>query len=404
MSILENVRNNTGTINSYLIMALGFSLALSTGAVNTIVILMIVLFLIENKYKERFITIKGNIFVYLIVGVFVMHLVGLVWSDNLSMAYDTLRRMKKLLFIPFLMMYVKKEHIFYYFQAFISGMMISEILTYLIWFDVIPPFMHATNIMPAPLMKHFDYTVYTAMALFLLLYMLLFKKEEPFFKKVIGGVFASTMLLNLFFSGGRAGQVGFFILLFVLVVSYFKGRIFRGIGIFLFFSSTVFYLSYQYLPLFKTRVNQGIHAINSFQPGVQDTSLGTRFGLNINYYTIFKENPIIGIGTGDYIDEYKKINAVSKYITAVQNPHNMYMLMAVQFGILGLFIFLLPFGYQLYYGLKIKDNLRVIRIAFPVFFMSIMFVYWYFYAFKPLMLFVFFSSILYVKLVDNPKT
>ena len=404
MSILENIKNNTGMINSYLIMALGFSLALSTGAVNTIVILMIVLFLIENKYKKRFATIKGNIFVYLIVGVFVMHLVGLVWSDNLSMAYDTLRRMKKLLFIPFLMMYVKKEHIFYYFQAFISGMMISEILTYLIWFDVIPPFMHATNIMPAPLMKHFDYTVYTAMALFLLLYMLLFKKEEPFFKKVIGGVFASTMLLNLFFSGGRAGQVGFFILLFVLVVSYFKGRIFRGIGIFLFFSSTVFYLSYQYLPLFKTRVNQGIHAINSFQPGVQDTSLGTRFGLNINYYTIFKENPIIGIGTGDYIDEYKKINAVSKYITAVQNPHNMYMLMAVQFGILGLFIFLLPFGYQLYYGLKIKDNLRVIRIAFPVFFMSIMFVYWYFYAFKPLMLFVFFSSILYVKLVDNPKT
>ena len=384
-----------GKTNSYLIVFLAFSLPLSVAGVNAALIFMALFFLYERAYRERFLSIKKNPFVYLMIAIVVMHVVGCLWSDNMAVAMGGLGKVKKYFWIPFLMMYVKKEHIVYYFQGFILGMMISEVLTYLVWLDVIPFFGYANEEFPSPLMKHFDYTVYAAMALFLLLYLLLFKKEKSKGKKSIAIFFTLTMLLNLFFTGGRAGQVGFFILLLALILNYFKGRVVKGISVFTLVSFLMFFLSYQFIPLFKARVDKGVNAVTHFQPGTQTTSLGMRFGLNINYYTIFKEHPLMGVGTGDYIDEYRKVNEKSLYKTPVMNPHNMYMLMAVQFGIFGLIIFLLPFLYQIYYGIKIKDDLQVMRIAFPIFFLAIMLVYWYLYAFKTLMLFVFFSAILY---------
>lgn len=394
-------------LSSYLLMGLAFSISTSVAVTNLIVALLIVIFLYERDYKVRFSIIKNNPFVYIVFAYVLMYIIGYIWSENIIMAQETLGRVKKLLYIPLLMMFVRREHILYYLQAFVLGMMLSEILTYLVWLDVILPFMHATHEMPSPLMRHTEYTLYVAIAVILIIYFLMYKKNITLIQKIITIVFLTTMLLNLFISGGRAGQFGFFILFFILMLDYFKDKLLKGMMIFGIVSTILFTLAYNFIPLFENRVDKGIYEVSHFTAGEQQTSLGIRMALNKNYFEVFLENPW-GVGTGDYQDAYVKVNENSLYKTHVTHPHNMYLLILVQFGIFGTIIFLSIFIYQLYYGFKVKDDLRFLRIAFPVFFLTMSTVNWYLYTFHTMFLFIFFSAILYyhygeLPLVKEPR-
>jgi len=403
LSKTKQVFVNTDNLLSYLVMGLAFAISTSVAATNLILVVLILVFLYEREYKQRFETIKYNPLAYVVFVFVFMHIIGCLWSDNLGMAVEVLHRVKKMLYLPLLMMFVKREHIWYYFQFFVLGMMFSETLTYLVWLDIIPKFMYATAEMPSVLMIHFNYTVFVAMAVFLLIYLLLYKKDKTNLQIALAIFFLATMVFNLLFSGGRAGQIGFFILFFVLVIYYFKKSILKGLLTFSVVSSILFSLAYTFIPLFQDRTNKAVHEVTHFKQGNQNTSLGIRLALNKNYFEIVKENLWLGVGTGDYIDEYKLVNEKSKYPTPITNPHNMYMQVLVQYGVFGLLLFLMIFVYQLYYGFKIKDDLQVIRIAFPLFFLAIMFVYWYLYAFNTMMLFIFFSAILYRKFDKEVK-
>jgi len=387
--------NDSDLVASYLIIGLGFFIATSVAVTNLILVLLVLLFLYERRYQERFELVKRNPLTYIIFALVLMHVIGFLWSENLQIAGETFSRVKKLMWVPFLMMYVKKEHIVYYLQAFVLGMMISEILTYLVWFDIIPQFMYATENYPSPLMKSTNYSPFVAMSSFLLLYFILFYKDQGVVQKIISLLFAGTMIINLFITGGRAGQVGFFVLFLVLILGYFKGKIFKGLLFFSIATSIIFLLAYNNLSFFKIRIDEGITQAIQFSPGKQDTSVSVRMALNKNYYEVFKENFLLGVGTGDYMDEYKKVNSKSLYKTHITHPHNMYMLIFVQLGIVGGLIFLTLFLYQIYYAFKVEDEFRPIRIAFPLFFMAIMSINWYLYTFHTMFLFIYFTAILY---------
>jgi len=405
--MLNRIKNmiiqDTDNLTSYLLVGLGFFISTSVAGTNFIFLLLILIFMFERRYKERFNKIKNNPFTYIVLAFLLLHLLGCLWSDNLPMSIEVLHRVKKFLYIPFLMMFVKKEHVIYYLQAFVAGMMLSEILTYLVWLEIIPKFMYATDEMPAPLMIHTYYTPYIAMADFLLIYFLLYKKHKTNVQKIITSFFTLTMLLNLFITGGRAGQIGFFVLFLVLILFYFRGRLFKGMIIFGVISSILLSIVYETIPLFKDRADKAVYEVTHFVPGKQKTSLGIRMALNKNYFQVFLENPLFGVGTGDYLDAYKEINEKSLYPTPVTHPHNMYMLILVQFGVLGMLLFLSIFIYQIYYGIKVKDDLQVLRIAFSLFFLVIMMVNWYLYTFNTLFLFIYFSAILYYQYDEKVK-
>lgn len=392
---LQILLQDKDALCSYLIIGLAFFIPTSVAGTNLILFLLLLLFVWEGKYKVRFSFIKNNPFVYIVFAYVMVHLIGCLWSEDLVMAGETLKRAWKLMYIPFLMMFIKREHVWYYLQAFVLGMMISEILTYLVWLDIISPFMHATNEMPSPLMQHTYYTPYVAMGSALLIYFLIYKKHKTNVQKTITVFFLFTMLLNLFIAGGRGGQVGFFVLFFVLMLYYFKEKVSKGVIIFSIISTILLSLAYQFVPLFENRVDKGIDEVTHFVPGKQTTSLGIRLALNKNYFEIFLENYWLGVGTGDYIDAYKEVNQNSKFQTDLTHPHNMYLLIFVQFGLVGGIIFLAIFAYQLLFGFKIKDDLQVLRIAFPLFFLVIMTVNWYLYTHHTLFLFIFFSTVLY---------
>ena len=83
-------------------------------------------------------------------------------------------------------------------------------------------------------------------------------------------------------------------------------------------------------------------------------------------------------------------------LTTTVNPHNMYILILVQFGLVGLLIFLSIFYVQIKKALNNKNDLmKKMGIALPLLLLVMMLSDTYLLGHFTTMLFVFFSSIIY---------
>ena len=83
-----------------------------------------------------------------------------------------------LLLLPVLYTIVNKEYTKYYIYAFLVAIALTEILSYLVWFEVIGEFRkcpHFDN--PTPFMSHISYNPFLAFAIYLVIHEILFNKE-----------------------------------------------------------------------------------------------------------------------------------------------------------------------------------------------------------------------------------
>ena len=84
------------------------------------------------------------------------------------------------------------------------------------------------------------------------------------------------------------------------------------------------------------------------------------------------------------------------------NPHNMFNLILVQHGILGLVSFLLIFYYQIKIALVAENSfIRDVGITLPLLYLLIMFSESYLLGHFTSLVFVFFSSFLYKNFEEN---
>jgi O-antigen ligase len=103
----------------------------------------------------------------------------------------------------------------------------------------------------------------------------------------------------------------------------------------------VSFLSYQAFPSFQYRVKDLVSNFST-KPTSQDTSIGLRIQFALNSFKIIKKHPLLGVGVGGFPEAYKKTGGkVVLANTLLNDPHNSYLLIAVQLGVLGLVVYLL---------------------------------------------------------------
>ena len=112
---------------------------------------------------------------------------------------------------------------------------------------------------------------------------------------------------------------------------------------------------------------------------------------------IIKNNPLIGVGTGDFPYEYSKVSKINTpKLMITTNPHNMYLLVLVQLGLIGLISFLLIFYYQIKLSFNSENKfIRDFGITLPLLFLVIMLSDSYLLGHYTTLVFIFFSSFLY---------
>ena len=158
----------------------------------------------------------------------------------------------------------------------------------------------------------------------------------------------------------------------------------------------IFCVSYQTSDIFHDRVNHAVNNTINYEIS-KNTSVGERITFAINSWEVIKENPIIGIGTGDFPLEYKKINQINspQYINTT-NPHNMYTLITTQLGLIGLVSMLSIFYYQIKLSFYASNRFfKDLGVTLPLVFLVVMWSDSYLLGHFTTLMFVFFSSFLY---------
>ena len=334
-----------------------------------------------------------------------IHVIGILWTEDLQWGLHILHKMWYfLLLLPVLFTIVNKEYTKYYIYAFLLAIALTEILSYLIWFEIIPPFKNAiSSSNPTPFMSHISFNPFLAFAIYLVIHEILFNKE---LKKLMLGLysfFSVALVFNMFITGGRAGQVVFFVMIMILIIQYFKGQRIKALIAILILLPGIFFIAYQASPLFNQRIYLAINEIVNYDvesvaynQSVNST-VGARILFALNSWEIIKENALLGVGTGDFPNEYKKISVTNSPMAPyATNPHNMYILITTQLGLIGLISMLSILYYEIKLSFYASNRFfKHIGIALPLMFLVIMLSDSYLLGHYTTLMFVFFSAFLY---------
>ena len=380
-----------------LLIALAFLLPLTVFGGNLVIVLICTIWLISGDYKAKFNTIISSKLMIASILFYTFHLIGLVWTEDLSWGLHIAHKMWYFIaLLPILFTIMRKENIGAYISAFLLAISLTEICSYLIWFELIEPFRNATVRNPTPFMSHISYNPILAFAIYLVLHEIFFNKKLKNLVFFSYGFFAISMTVNMFLTGGRAGHVVFFVMISILIFQVFDKQRVKSLITILIVIPSIFLIAYQTSDLFNERVNLATSQALSYAPDVAN-SVSLRINFAINSIEIIKNNLIIGVGTGDFPNEYSKINLVnSPSLPQTTNPHNMYTLVLVQLGLIGLFSMLSIFYYQIKLSFTSSNKfIRDVGMTLPLIFLVMMLSDSYLLGHYTTLLFVFFSSFLY---------
>ena len=388
---------NLNKVYQFLLILLAFLLPLTVYGANLIIVIIVLIWLLSGDYASKFRRTINNKLLQASIVFFFLHLVGLLWTEDFSWGLHIVHKMWYfLLFFPILFNIVQKKYTKYYITSFLLAISITEIFSYLIWFQVISPFGSAEVYNPTPFMSHISYNPILAFAIYLVYHEVLFNNKLTQLKFFLYSFFAVTMTINMFITGGRAGQVIYFVILATMIFQYFSAKKIKALLTICILIPGIFMTAYQTSPQFNERVDLAVENAITFSQNTQ-SSVGMRISFAINSWEIIKENSIIGVGTGDYPLEYNKVNVRNTpEIPYSTNPHNMYTLVLVQLGIVGLLSMLSIFYYQIKAAWA-NENIffRNAGITLPLIFLILMLSDSYLLGHYTSLLFVFFSSFLH---------
>ena len=394
----------------YLLITLAFLMPLTVVGANAIIIIIVFLWLCSGDYKSKYNDIISSKLMIASIVFYIIHIIGMFWTEDLEWGFHILHKMWYfLLLLPVLYNIVNKEYTKYYMYAFLVAIALTEVLSYLIWFEVVEPFMHAETNNPTPTMSHISYNPFLVFAIYLAAYEVFINKKLSKLMLWLYSSFLVILVINMFITGGRAGQIMFFAMMVILIFQYFKGKRIKALIAVSILLPGVFLTAYHTSDIFSQRVDVAIDEFVEYELNYgkevphdvrwrwRQTSIGVRILFTINSWDLFIENPLLGVGTGDFPNEYKKINEFnSSEALVTTNPHNMYILVLAQLGIVGLWSMLSIFYYQIKLSFSGPSRfIRDFRIALPLLFLVIMWSDSYLLGHFTGLLFVFFSSFLY---------
>jgi len=345
------VKRNESNINSYanhLIVIFAFSMPILVSVRRVSVALLILLFLLRgNLWYHTKKTLKDplllSFFLY-----FAVHVIWLIGSDDAAMAKKSLHDSAFLLFLPLFVTFIDRRFVGRILLAFVLGMLISVMISFGLFFEIIPAMPHnidqGNSGNPTPLYHHTHYGYMLAITAILLLN-ILFDKPGKYNVFALCALF-SVVVIDMFIIGGRSGYVLFVILLMTLLVFRFKKKAVKPLLIAVFFCLIAIYTAYQTVDVFKERVDLTVQSTEKIlEEKNYNTSIGGRVGMLVYSLDVIADNFWLGYGTGDHasvvVDVVKaEKRPLSNLVATLQHPHNEFINALIQFGIIGLLVFL----------------------------------------------------------------
>jgi O-antigen ligase len=159
---------------------------------------------------------------------------------------------------------------------------------------------------------------------------------------------------NLFFIvEGRTGQLTSILLVLLFAVQRFTKKIL----LFTVLVMAIFWALFLTFSDKATRINESVVNIQSdLKPDAEQipSSMGQRYMFWRYSLKLIAEKPLLGHGTGSFAKEYQRVASSELFLT--KNPHNEFLTISVQLGLLGLSIYLGFLASQYYCAKKLPNE------------------------------------------------
>lgn len=374
--ILEKLRNDEINIKIVNILAVIylFSLTVSYKISGTLIYIILFIFLLNPKVGTYLKNSLKNSFVQAGLLYLAVILIWFIGTHDLSFAITQLK-INKFYLLPILFFaFIRVEYFKYYVLAFILGAIVNFVWTYLMFFNIIDN--HYSNL----IINQSEHAFLIFLTIISLFYRLVKYEDKLVYKILI--IFIILLLSSNVFLLKKTQIVSYVIVLFVAFIYLYRKDIVKILILSLTFLS-IFLIGINFL--FPTVKYQLLHELDGVQKAIQKqdftNSMSARLGVAYYSLQVIEDSPIFGYGTGDHAYEVKKAinNSELKNIDSKSYDiligtlitgkhvtlHNTFLQVLVQYGIIGLLIFLNIF-YQILKFTRGETNIYSLLIVSSV--------------------------------------
>jgi O-antigen ligase len=365
-----------GALQSWLLAAIFFCIPIQVAPAYILSAVLLVVWLVDGRLDAKLRDLAAEPLVWIFVGYHAVLLVSILWTADTAWGWRMVGRQNFFLLFVLYLSVARPEHFGRYVSAFLLSTAMCESLAFynwaqMNWLSGWPAGVRVDKspLDSAPFVDRILYAPALAFAGYLAGHRLVFEARRAG-ERLMYAVLLVATGANLAISGGRAGAIGFFALLALLIMQRFAHRPVRAALAATAIVAAVFVLGYHTSSYFEQRVDDAVAEIEAPGPAT-GASVRARLVYAQNAWQIFEQHPWFGVGIGDYRAEYERVNAVrSPEWPAAWNPHNQYLYVLTAAG--------LPGGVMLALVLLVPllrrgpaDGRERIRKALPVLFLVI---------------------------------
>jgi O-antigen ligase len=237
--------------------------------------------------------------------------------------------------------------------AFLAGVFILDIIGVLTYFGIVA---HRKYFLPLSALNvyHIWFANLNAVAVYAALAVLLFSRDKKDLRtRMFLFSFLPLGLASVLLSLSRTAWLGMVVTALILAFFVIKSR--KWLVLALLALSAAGLGLYVFNPLIQSRINQIAADIYLFGSGQARTNVGERFLMWQSAFRMFLDNPLFGVGTGDYVatmNGYIASGQLPSFMAMFNQPHNIYLFSLATNGLPGLVVLLVIFYVCLKRGLS----------------------------------------------------
>lgn len=337
------------TANILFICLACFFTPLSTSLLGAFSILTVITWLLSGGFVDLPPVLKANPSTFVALLLFGFMAAAISYSPvDVVDCLETLRKYRELIMMPVIscLLCHSRKHRQLAENSFLAGCVMLMAISYLIYFDVLKEYRYGYS-----LVFHITHSFFMAVLGFWALH-----------KSTVAGRFRYgwavifvAAVINLFYIA--PGRTGMFIFCCLILLFLYQRLSITKWAISLIVFVALLIGAYQTSDNFSERIKEAYNEIIRYEPGQSRTSVGQRFDWWRISIQLIEDRPILGHGTGAYESAHKR-KSRGKKIMPTDNPHNEYLFLTVQFGLVGISLFLLMIFLQLYEARTINKKER----------------------------------------------
>ena len=360
MAELSGFVKGVGQAGRWSAVALGFSIPISVALDNFLLAVVLFCYVAGGRYREKLAAIVANpVFVSALALFGVLALAASYGPAPVKDAARCLLKYVDLFCIPAIAaFFTDSRSRMLGLHAFGAAIAVTLALSFVLSIELLPKIALFALDPPYPVVFKHSLTHAVLVVFGVLLFSLLALYSDSRRMRITWLTLAALAAANVLFL--VPGRTAYVVLMALLLYAGFAWLRWKGLLAMIAVAALATAITFNTSERFQERVRLAIHEYSSSDPSIaaKDTnSVGLRLEFYRNSLEIMRDHPVFGVGTGGfpkaYADQVKGTGMVP-----TPNPHNEYLLIAVQTGLVGLALLVCLFVLQLMLAQRLATPLE----------------------------------------------